>query len=58
MEKIIITIILIDIEITINKYNYSLILKKKYLLSHQNSTLNITFRKPTRNKLVTSKKVK
>ena len=33
MEKIIITIILIDIEITINKHDYSLILKK-YLLSH------------------------
>jgi hypothetical protein len=58
MEKIIITIILINIEITINKHDYSFTLKKKCLLRHQNSTLNITFRKTTSNKLVTSKKVK
>ena len=52
MEKIIITIILINIEITINKHDYSFTLKKKCLLRHQNSTLNITFRKTTSNKLV------
>ena len=31
MEKIIITIILIDIEITINKHDYSLISKKVFI---------------------------
>ena len=46
-------IILIDAEILINKHDYSLI-SKKYLLSHQ---MNITSRKTTRNKLVTSTKV-
>ena len=54
MEKIIITI---DIEIMINKHDYSLI-SKEVFIEPPNSTFNITFRKTTRNKLVTSKKVK